>query len=108
MHSVHRCGVWSRSGGTPNLSKFTRAIPGVGYSLLPENSTRTHKLPYDSWKRMNPMGQYVCRHLVCDPGEVIPSNAWKPHWHNSGTKVGQNHAHVGDKVDNPFAVTAKI
>lgn len=57
---------------------------------------------------MNPMGQYVCRYLVCDEGEVIPPNDWKPHWHNSGTKVGQNHVHVGDKVDNPFATAAKI
>ena len=96
------------SGGTPNLSRFTRAIPGVGYRLLPENPTRTHKLPYESWKNMNPMGQYVCRYLVCDEGEVIPPNDWKPHWHNSGTKVGVNYVHVGAKVDNPFAAKSKM
>jgi hypothetical protein len=78
----------------------------VGYRLLPEYPTRNHTLPYESWKSMTPMGQHVCRYLAADEGEVIPSNDWKPHWHSMGTKVGQNSAHVGAKVDNPFATSA--
>ena len=39
---------------------------------------------------MTPKGQYVCRYLVCDPGEEIPQNDWAPNWHNMGHKVGAN------------------
>ena len=96
---------WLRSA-TPDLLRprsFTRAIPGVGFRLMQENEERDHSLPYETWKNMTPMGQHICRYMACDEGEVIPPNGWQPHWHNSGTKVGQNATHVGAKVDNPFA-----
>ena len=65
-------------GGTPNLSRFTRAIPVALYQLPDENPTRTHSLPYESWQRMTPAGQHICRYLVCDPGEEIPQSKWVP------------------------------
>ena len=67
------------SGGTPNLSQYTRAIPHPGlWCLPPENPTRNHSLPYDTWEKMTPAGKHACRYLVCDPGEVIPKNDWSP------------------------------
>ena len=93
-------------GGTPNLSQFTRAIPVALYELPPENPTRTHSLPYESWEKMTQMGKHICRYLVCDPGEKPVRRDWKPDWHNTAQKKGSNpnSAHIGAKVDNPFAI----
>jgi hypothetical protein len=92
-------------GGTPNLSQFTRAIPVALYELPPETPTRTHSLPYESWEKMTPMGKHICRYLVCDPGEEPVRRDWKPDWHNTAQKQDSNPntAHIGAKVDNPFA-----
>ena len=57
---------------------------------------------------MSPMGKHICRYLVCDPGEepVRPDWAYSnnhPVWtKNQG--ADPNAAHVGAKVDNPFAM----
>ena len=84
---------------------YTRAIPVALYELPPEQPERTHTLPYETWQAMTPAGQHICRHLVCDPGEIPAQvgSSWKPNWHNLGNKIGANSAHVGAKVDNPFA-----
>ena len=69
---------------------YTRAIPVALYELPPEQPERTHTLPYETWQAMTPAGQHICRHLVCDPGEVPAQvgSAWKPNWHNLGNKIG--------------------
>eukprot|EP01048_Picozoa_sp_COSAG05_P002729 COSAG05_NODE_117_length_17936_cov_137.220945_8_plen_116_part_00 len=90
-------------GGTPNISKYTRAIPVALYQLPPENPQRTHSLPYESWANMSPMGQHICRYLVCDQGEEVRPSHWEPDWHNTRPTANANSVHVGDKVDNPFA-----
>ena len=58
-------------------------------------------MPYETWERMSPMGKHICRYLVCDPGEepVRPDWTWTK---NQG--ADPNAAHVGAKVDNPFAM----
>ena len=106
----------TNSGGTPNLSRFTRAIPVALYQLPPENPERTHSLPYETWEKMTPKGKHICRYLVCDPGEKVERPEWQPDWHGlrPAAKTNVNAAHTGAKVDNPFgtrsgaARTAKI
>ena len=98
-------------GGTPNLSRFTRAIPVALYSLPSEDHSRSHSLPYETWERMTPMGQHICRYLVCDRGEAVAPTEWAPDWHNTRAidrKAGPNSLKNGSKVDNPFAATAKL
>eukprot|EP01051_Picozoa_sp_SAG22_P014842 SAG22_NODE_1858_length_3437_cov_1.175554_1_plen_110_part_00 len=86
-----------------DLSKYTRAIPHPGlWSLPPENHTRNHSLPYETWKELSPRGQHACRYIACDPGEEIPRNDWAPNWHKPDDQ-NANAKHRGTKVDNPFA-----
>ena len=101
------CLAHGYSGGTPNLSGFTRAIPVALYSLPPENPTRTRSLPHESWEKMTPMGKHICRFLVCNPGEEVMPNEWEPDWHNLRPQppTNANAVHVGAKVDNPFAAS---
>ena len=71
--------VCRRHGGTPNLSRFTRAIPSTRYTLQsPEEKTATigpigdgAKIPFDTWERMTEQGKHICRHVVAEPGVRI-------------------------------------
>lgn len=59
-------------GGTPNLSREVRAMPNVEY-FAPwfRSEAVLRSMSYDTWQRLSPHAQRICRYVVCDKGEAV-------------------------------------
>ena len=68
------------SGGSPNLSDMTRALPNVEYSPPPKDakdeaetarlSMRT--MPYENWLELSKVGKHLSRFVVLPKRETPP------------------------------------
>ena len=76
------------SGGSPNLSEMTRALPNVEYSPPPkdaEDEAETARLsmrtmPYENWLELSKVGKHLSRFVVLPKGETPPqlfSHDWE-------------------------------
>ncbi|CAE7200371.1 unnamed protein product [Symbiodinium sp. CCMP2592] len=70
-------------GGTPNLSDRMRALPNMEYfppGALPSLGwLDRHTMPWQIWRDLSPLAQYISRYVVAPPEESIPSvNEYSP------------------------------
>lgn len=73
------------SGGSPNLSNATRALPNVEYSAPPEDEEDTARrsmrtMPYENWLELSQVAQHLSRFVVLPEGETPPQlfpHAWE-------------------------------
>ena len=70
-------------GGTPNLSDRMRALPNMEYfppGALPSLGwLDRHTMPWQIWKDLSPLAQYISRYVVAPPEESIPGvNEYSP------------------------------
>eukprot|EP00928_Gymnodinium_smaydae_P089503 TRINITY_DN73461_c0_g1_i1.p1 TRINITY_DN73461_c0_g1~~TRINITY_DN73461_c0_g1_i1.p1 ORF type:complete len:375 (+),score=42.67 TRINITY_DN73461_c0_g1_i1:89-1213(+) len=62
-------------GGTPNLSGNFRALPNMEY--FPPGGPPSlgwldrQTMPFERWEKLTPLGQYLARGVVADPGEKV-------------------------------------
>ena len=59
-------------GGTPNLSREIRAMPGVEY-MAPwfRSDALVRSMSYQTWSTLSPHAQRISRYVVCDKGETV-------------------------------------
>ncbi len=59
-------------GGTPNLSRDLRAMPGIEY-MAPwfRSEALIRSMSYETWLTLSPHGQRISRYVVCDQGEAV-------------------------------------
>eukprot|EP00439_Symbiodinium_sp_Y106_P083890 s171_g24.t1 len=70
-------------GGTPNLSDRMRALPNMEYfppGALPSLGwLDRHTMPWQIWRDLSPLAQYISRYVVAPPEESIPGvNEYSP------------------------------
>lgn len=65
-------------GGTPNLSKEVRAIPGAGFSAPWFQDPEGKQIPRSVWEQMSERGRHVTRYIVRDDDTIDTS--WMPDW----------------------------
>ena len=59
-------------GGTPNLSREIRAMPGIEY-MAPwfRSEALIRSMSYETWSTLSPHAQRISRYVVCDKGEAV-------------------------------------
>ena len=59
-------------GGTPNLSREIRAMPGVEY-MAPwfRSEALVRSMSHETWSTLSPHAQRISRYVVCDKGEAV-------------------------------------
>lgn len=66
-----------RSGGSPNLSDSTRALPNVEYSAPPEDEAKAAEdsmrtMPHENWMELSATAKHLARHTVLEKGAIPP------------------------------------